>query len=106
MTRVPFELQVTPIHEVQIEEELFQFSLGACGTAEANSNRACRSEFKSAAATIKPKRESREINREKATTIENCNFISCLVTTQGFVPSFELNCSSSFPDLVSKDTSC
>jgi hypothetical protein len=29
-----------------------------------------------------------------------------LVTTQDFVPSFELNCSSSFPDLVSKDTSC
>jgi hypothetical protein len=29
-----------------------------------------------------------------------------LVTTQEFVPSFELNCSSSFPDLVLKNTSC
>jgi len=81
-TRVWFELQVTPTHEVQIEEDSFQLSLGACGTAEANSNRACRSEFKSAADIIKPKRDSVEINKTRE-TLENCNFMSCLVRNQG-----------------------
>ena len=99
MTRVPFKLQVTPIHEVQIEVESFQLSLGACGTVEANSKRACLSEFKSA--TIKLKRDSMELRRTSA-TIENCNFMgACLFCLrQVIVPISDLNCASSFPGLA------
>lgn len=101
VTRVPFELQVTPTHEVQIEaESLFQLSLGACGTEEANSKRACLSEFKSDA-SIKLKRDSVEVNRTRA-AIENSNFISCLVQNprQVVIPSCELKFSASFTGLV------
>ena len=77
MTRVLFELQITPIHEVQIGAVSLQFNLGGCGTLEENSRSACLSEFKSA--TIKPKRDSVKHSRTKGKT-ENWNFIgACLV---------------------------
>lgn len=96
MTLVPFWLQVTPAQDVQIGVDSLQFSLGACGTLEKNSRRACLSEFKSA--SIRPKRDTVKLSRTNGTAW-NWNFIgACLVWTvkwrQVVVPSSDLSCSS------------
>lgn len=76
-TLVSFWLQVTPAQEVQIGVDSLQFNLGACGTFEKNSRRACLSEFKSA--TIRPKRDIMKLSRTNEAAL-NWNFIgSCLV---------------------------
>lgn len=93
MTLVPFWLQVTPAHEVQIGVDSLQFNLGACGTLEKNSRRTCLSEFKSA--TIRPERDTMKLSRTNGAAW-NWNFIdACLVWRQVIIPNSGLSCSSS-----------
>lgn len=77
MTLVLFELHVTPTHELQTGAESFQLSLRACGILEANSKRACLSEFRSA--ITKTQKDSKKLNKS-STEIEEWNFMdACLV---------------------------